>query len=112
MKPASKITKLIDLCLARPGSFSARFIFFGSIGTIMGTSGDVNPKRLPSSLSEAKRTGYSRSKHVAETISAKAASDVGLPVAVVRIGQIVGDTVSGIWTTSGSATDDQIDKNH
>ncbi|KAM0543264.1 hypothetical protein ACHAPJ_012410 [Fusarium lateritium] len=94
------VRHLIDLCLANPSSTPTRFILFSSIGTIMGTSEDIIPERLPTSILEAKGTGYSRSKYVAEKICAKAATDVGLAVAVVRIGQIVGDTVSGIWNTS------------
>ncbi|XEV01557.1 hypothetical protein FSHL1_006844 [Fusarium sambucinum] len=91
---------LIDLCLANSSSNVARFIMFSSIGTIMGTSDDVIPERLPNSLAEANQTGYSRSKYVAEQICARAATESGLPVAIVRIGQIVGDTVNGIWNTS------------
>ncbi|KAK2933617.1 hypothetical protein FoTM2_004860 [Fusarium oxysporum f. sp. vasinfectum] len=91
---------LINLCLADSGSDAARFIMFSSIGTIMSTSEDLIPERLPRSLAEANRTGYSRSKCVAEQICAKAAAEAGLPVAIVRIGQIVGDTINGIWNTS------------
>ncbi|ENH72347.1 Linear gramicidin synthase subunit D [Fusarium oxysporum f. sp. cubense race 1] len=91
---------LINLCLADSGSDAARFIMFSSIGTIMSTSEDLIPERLLRSLAEANRTGYSRSKCVAEQICAKAAAEAGLPVAIVRIGQIVGDTINGIWNTS------------
>ncbi|KAH7163735.1 male sterility protein-domain-containing protein, partial [Fusarium sp. MPI-SDFR-AT-0072] len=94
------VRHLIDLCLADSGSDAARFIMFSSIGTIMGTPEDIIPERLPKSLAEANRTGYSRSKSVAEQICAKAADEAGLPVAIVRIGQIVGDSINGIWNTS------------
>ncbi|KAF9770302.1 hypothetical protein IL306_012181 [Fusarium sp. DS 682] len=94
------VRHLIDLCLENYNSTPTRFIFFSSISTIMGTSEATIPERLPKSLAEASQTGYSRSKYVAEQICAKAAAEVGLPVAIVRIGQIVGDTVSGIWNTS------------
>ncbi|CZR47386.1 uncharacterized protein FPRO_08760 [Fusarium proliferatum ET1] len=94
------VRHLIDLCLADSGSDAPRFVMFSSIGTIMGTSEDVIPERLPKSLAEANRTGYSRSKCVAEQICAKAAAEAGLPVAIVRIGQIVGDTINGVWNTS------------
>ncbi|KAF5554647.1 male sterility [Fusarium mexicanum] len=96
----SGVRHLIDLCSADSGSDTARFIMFSSIGTIMGTSEDIIPERLPKSLGEANRTGYSRSKCVAEQICAKASIDVGLSVAIVRIGQIVGDTINGVWNTS------------
>ncbi|EWZ38771.1 hypothetical protein FOCG_05160 [Fusarium oxysporum f. sp. radicis-lycopersici 26381] len=94
------VRHLLDLCLAGSGLAAARFIMFSSIGTIMSTSEDTIPERLPRSLAEANRTGYSRSKCVAEQICAKAAAEAGLQVAIVRIGQIVGDTINGIWNTS------------
>ncbi|KAF4951580.1 hypothetical protein FGADI_7355 [Fusarium gaditjirri] len=94
------VRHLIDLCLENRNPTPARFIFFSSISTILGTSEAIIPERLPKSLAEASHTGYARSKYVAEHICAKAAAEVGLLVAILRIGQIVGDTVSGIWNTS------------
>ncbi|KAF4336661.1 NRPS-like enzyme [Fusarium beomiforme] len=94
------VRHLIDLCLAGNRTTPARFIFFSSISAIIGTSEATIPERLPKFLTEASRTGYSRSKYVAEQICAKASEKVGLPVGMVRIGQIVGGTVHCIWNTS------------
>ncbi|SPO05575.1 related to NRPS-like enzyme [Cephalotrichum gorgonifer] len=91
---------LINLCTASNHASPARFIFFSSVGAILNTQEAIFPERLAGSISETNPTGYSRSKYVGEKICAKAAAEVGLPVAILRIGQIVGDTTHGIWNTS------------
>lgn len=90
---------LISLCTQRTSP--ARFIFFSSIGTVLsGKHEGPIPEKVPSSFSDSRPTGYARSKYVAEHICASAAVSAGVPVGILRIGQIVGDTVHGIWNTS------------
>lgn len=91
---------LLNLCVANRVS-PARFIFFSSIGTVL--SGNYEggiPEKVPTSFSDARPTGYARSKYVAEHICSSAAESMGIPVAIVRVGQIVGDTARGVWNTS------------
>lgn len=90
---------LISLCMQRTSP--ARFIFFSSIGTVLsGKYEGPIPEKVPCSFSDSRPTGYARSKYVAEHICASAANSAGVPVAILRIGQIVGDTVHGIWNMS------------
>jgi hypothetical protein len=58
------------------------------------------PEALPTRISNAQPTGYGQSKLVAEHICMNAAARVGIPVYVLRIGQIIGDTIHGIWNSS------------
>ncbi|KAI0028244.1 acetyl-CoA synthetase-like protein [Vararia minispora EC-137] len=44
-------------------------------------------------------TGYGESKWIAEQIVLRAAATLGLRANVVRVGQLTGDTVHGIWNT-------------
>lgn len=52
---------------------------------------------LITDYNQASRTGYARSKLISELIIGKAAQ-LGARSSILRIGQIVGDSVHGIWT--------------
>jgi hypothetical protein len=58
------------------------------------------PEALPTHFSNTQPTGYGESKLVAEHLCMNAAAQVGIPVYVLRIGQIIGDTDHGIWNSS------------
>ncbi|GAD96718.1 NRPS-like enzyme, putative [Paecilomyces variotii No. 5] len=94
------VKHLIDLCLHARAEVPATFTFFSSIGTVLRTENTTVPETLPAQISNAQPTGYGQSKLVAEYICMNAAARVGIPVYVLRIGQIVGDTVHGIWNSS------------
>lgn len=48
----------------------------------------------------AQGMGYAQSKSAAEAICARAGSTAGIPVRVLRIGQIVADTAHGVWNAA------------
>ena len=86
-----------------PKAHPPRFLFCSSTASVLGH----DPKSpIPESISHdphsASPLGYSRSKWVAEAICEKAYLRTPLRgnIAVLRIGQLCGDTESGIWNAS------------
>ena len=86
-----------------PKAHSPRFLFCSSTASVLGH----NPQSpIPESISHdphsASPLGYSRSKWVAEAICEKAylRTPLGGNIAVLRIGQLCGDTEKGIWNAS------------
>lgn len=55
------------------------------------------PEDLPAELSSAQGMGYARSKLVTEHICILAGKETGINARVLRVGQVIGDTVHGIW---------------
>jgi thioester reductase-like protein len=94
------LKNLIDLCLEAHGGCPAKFSFLSSVGTVSRTQDETVPEALPTHFSNAQTTGYAESKLVAEHLCMNAAAQVGIPVYVLRIGQIIGDTNDGIWNSS------------
>lgn len=94
------LKNLIDLCLESHGDRPATFNFFSSIGTVSRTQDEIVPEALPTKFSNAQPTGYGESKLVAEHLCMKAAAQTGIPVYVLRIGQIIGDNDHGIWNST------------
>lgn len=94
------LKNLIDLCLQAHGQSPARFVFFSSVGAVLRTREKTVPEALPSHFSNAQPTGYGQSKLVAEHLCMNASAQTGIPVYVLRIGQIIGDTTHGIWNSS------------
>ncbi|KAH8819123.1 putative NRPS-like enzyme [Xylogone sp. PMI_703] len=94
------VKNLIDLCLQAHGEAPATFTFFSSVGTVLRTQDKSVPESLPTSFSNAQSSGYGRSKLVTEHICINAADQVGIPVYILRVGQIIGDTTHGIWNSS------------
>lgn len=94
------LKNLIDLCLQAHGDRPATFSFFSSVGTVSRTQDETVPEALPTHFSNTQPTGYGESKLVAEHLCMNAAAQVGIPVYVLRIGQIIGDTNHGIWNSS------------
>ncbi|KAK5629598.1 hypothetical protein RRF57_005313 [Xylaria bambusicola] len=89
------LRNLLGLALETPSP--ARIVFISSISTAfdMPRPAKVPEARLES-LEYAAATGYGRSKLVGERICEAAGSN-GLPVGVLRVGQIAADSVYGIW---------------
>jgi thioester reductase-like protein len=52
------------------------------------------------SLEYAQNMGYAQSKLVAENICVNAANSYGIPTRVLRVGQVIADTVHGIWNNT------------
>ncbi|EXJ80150.1 hypothetical protein A1O1_08292 [Capronia coronata CBS 617.96] len=91
------VHNLINLCLSRRGS-PAQFYFCSSISAAAGTPlpARISEGPIPE-LSHAQKMGYARSKLVAERVIQAAAEKTGMVAKVLRVGQIVGDTVTGQW---------------
>ncbi|KAJ7743089.1 L-aminoadipate-semialdehyde dehydrogenase [Mycena metata] len=88
---------LINLCLASPYAEPAAFFFSSSISCRQGAPDATCAEDFATSPSTAAGTGYARSKWVVERLCQRAAVKSGLPVGVLRIGQMVGDSVTGVW---------------
>ena len=91
---------LIDLCIRASKQKPARFLFCSSVGAVVQTKDAIVPEALPTDFSVIQHTGYAQSKLVAEHICSNAISQTAIPLSVIRIGQLVGDTVHGIWNYS------------
>ncbi|RAK95922.1 NRPS-like enzyme [Aspergillus ibericus CBS 121593] len=91
---------LLDLCLDARGPRPARFAFCSSVSTVARTPGQWVPEALPDTLSCAQGMGYAQSKLVTEHIVNRAAQQTGMTARVLRVGQIIADTIRGIWNTT------------
>lgn len=92
---------LLSLAATSPLSPKPRVTFISSIAAALrGTPSHAIPEKLvPWRAVEA--MGYAQSKWVAERICEAAAEKVvGARVSVVRVGQVCGDTVHGMWNAS------------
>ncbi len=85
------------LNLTQATSHHASFYFSSSVGTRQGRSDPIALEEFPDSPATAAGMGYGRSKWVVEKILEKAAKEKGARAGVLRIGQLVGDTSSGVW---------------
>ncbi|KAK2757279.1 putative NRPS-like protein biosynthetic cluster [Arachnomyces sp. PD_36] len=88
---------LMLLCLSAKQEKPASFNFCSSVSTVANTPGETVPEDLPESFACAQRMGYAQSKLVTEALCARAVSETGMDARVLRVGQIVADTVQGIW---------------
>ncbi|PWY95182.1 NRPS-like enzyme [Aspergillus sclerotioniger CBS 115572] len=92
------IRNLINLCLSSERPSPAEFYFCSSISAAAATPlpATISEGPIPE-LAHAQNMGYARSKLVAERIVHAAAKTTGMVAKVLRLGQIVGDTVTGKW---------------
>ena len=92
------VYNLINLCLSSSRQSPAEFYFCSSISAAAGTPlpATIAEKPVPE-LSHAHPMGYARSKLVAERIVQAAAEKTGMISKILRVGQIVGDTIHGRW---------------
>ncbi|CAK5267785.1 unnamed protein product [Mycena citricolor] len=88
---------LINLCLSSPFAKPASFFFSSSISCRQGGPESECSEDFSETPSSAAGTGYARSKWVVEKLCQRAAELTGLSVGVLRIGQMVGDSVNGVW---------------
>lgn len=91
------VRHLIDLCQSGGASFN----FCSSVSTVSRHPDEDGP--VPESLPDARWAqgmGYAQSKSAAEAICSRAAERAGVPVRVLRIGQIVADTAHGVWNAT------------
>lgn len=98
------VKNLLDLALSAGRTKPPRFAYCSSTAAVMNGELDQSgcwPEKILSDPSSASPLGYSRSKWVAEHICAEAHDRTSLRgrIAVVRVGQLSGDSVSGVWNT-------------
>lgn len=97
------LRNLINFALAVRNTQPPRFLFCSSTASVLGprTTSPI-PERVSQDPSSASSLGYSRSKWVAESICEQAHLHTRLQdrIAVLRIGQLCGDTESGIWNVT------------
>jgi len=98
------LKSLIDLSLSASRSRPPRFAFCSSTAAIM--NGELDhygylSEALSKYPSTASPLGYSRSKWVAEQICAEAHRQTPMQgrIAIIRVGQLSGDSKMGIWNT-------------
>lgn len=92
---------LLNTCLKVNTPLPAKLFFCSSISAAAGTP-------LPATISEtyisdlthAQSMGYARSKLVTESIIKAATEQTGMIARVLRVGQIVGDTRTGLWNST------------
>lgn len=98
------IRNLLDLALAARRAHPPHFTYCSSTASIMNSapdSSDQLPERIADEPSSTSPLGYSRSKWVAEHICLSAHNQTPLHgcIAVVRVGQLAGDSITGVWNT-------------
>ncbi|KAI1290578.1 hypothetical protein F5Y03DRAFT_378175 [Xylaria venustula] len=95
------VHNLIQLCLRVQTPEPARFYFCSSVSAAGGTPRPGTVAEGPViDPAHAQNTGYARSKYVAEHITRNAMRKTGAPAEVLRIGQLIGDTVVGEWNAT------------
>lgn len=89
---------LMMLCLNAVQPAPASFNFCSSVSTVARTPSHESVREsIPTSYSYAQGMGYAQSKLVTENLVVRAAAQTGIQARVLRVGQIVADTVHGIW---------------
>ncbi|KAG7444789.1 L-aminoadipate-semialdehyde dehydrogenase [Guyanagaster necrorhizus] len=88
---------LINLCLESPFSEPASFAFSSSVSCRQGSQDETCSEGFSPAPSTAAGTGYAQSKWVVEKLCERATEKSRVPVSVLRIGQMVGDSVHGVW---------------
>ena len=92
---------LLNMCLRVTTQLPAKLFFCSSISAAAGTPlPAIISETYISDLTHAQGMGYARSKLVTESIIKAAAEQTGMIARVLRVGQIVGDTRSGIWNST------------
>ena len=97
------LRNLINFALASPTTSPGRFLFCSSTASVLGpcTNSPI-PECISHEPLSASLLGYSRSKWVAESICEQAHLHTRMKdhITVLRIGQLCGDTDSGIWNVT------------
>lgn len=109
------LRNLLNFALSSPPSSSSpssaqngkrqvppRFIFCSSVAAVSRSIEDIIPERILSHPSTAGRTGYARSKWVAEQVCQAAHDGTRLKtrISIARVGQLSGATDTGAWNGS------------
>jgi len=90
------VVNLMKLCLN--ASSLSTFTFVSSVSSVYNWKSSVPvPEAVPTEPRVAQDMGYAQSKWVVETMCERVMGAIDLPVMVMRVGQLVGDSVHGIW---------------
>lgn len=90
---------LMNLCLRTThSSRPASFLFSSSVSARQGIWTENVAEEITTTPEYAAATGYGRSKWIVENLCRRAAEERGLWAGVLRIGQMVGDTVQWVPT--------------
>ncbi|KAF2166908.1 hypothetical protein M409DRAFT_22960 [Zasmidium cellare ATCC 36951] len=91
---------LINLCLKAKRPQPASFNFCSSVSATVRTPGGIVPEALPESFAYAQGMGYAQSKLVTEYLCDRACRKRGINARVLRVGQVIGDTMNGVWNAT------------
>ena len=92
----SNLQKLLQFSLETKTPKPIPLVFCSSVSAALNHPSPV-PERPLVSPDDSASMGYGQSKFVAEKIVQKAVENVGAHATILRIGQVVGDTLHGIW---------------
>ncbi|KAJ8108999.1 hypothetical protein ONZ43_g6259 [Nemania bipapillata] len=100
-----QLAGVVNLCAlsAATAPQAARLLFVSSIGAVSGPAldGKAAPEAVLEDLETPGPNGYSQSKFISEILCDTAAKHLGIPVTVVRVGQVAGSVQhSSIWNQS------------
>ncbi|OCH93203.1 acetyl-CoA synthetase-like protein [Obba rivulosa] len=93
------VRNIIDLSLSSSRPVPPRVVFLSSIAAVANYQGpeDKIPEQVFEDLSLPLHQGYAEAKFLAERLLAKASDASGLPVTIIRGGQLSGSTRTGAW---------------
>jgi Male sterility protein len=94
------LQNLINLCIS--SAQKPKMIFCSSTASVLASDHNPIPETMSLNPNDADRLGYSQSKWVAEYLcySASQLEVMKGQIFVLRLGQLTGDTESGIWNMS------------
>ena len=93
------IRSVIDLSLSTYRARLPRIVFLSSVSAVSNYAGpeDTIPEATFDDPSVSLNQGYGQGKYLAERMLVKASTEAGVPVTIVRAGQLSGSTISGVW---------------
>ena len=78
-------------------STNVQFSFISSVGAVMQSPTDFVPETFDADLTHSQNSGYGQSKLVGEHMCEAVAKKYGFNAQIIRVGQLVGDSVHGAW---------------
>ncbi|RIB18058.1 male sterility protein [Gigaspora rosea] len=78
---------------------NVHFNFTSSISTTIRSKTNVKEDEIPHDVSNAMLNGYGLSKFITENVCAEWSRKIGFKLDIHRVGQVCGDSVSGVWNT-------------
>ncbi|CAG8676807.1 1720_t:CDS:1, partial [Dentiscutata heterogama] len=78
---------------------NVHFNFTSSISTTVRSKTNVKEDELPHNISNAMPNGYALSKFITENVCAEWSRKIGFKLDIHRVGQVCGDSVTGVWNT-------------